>query len=255
MCEEGAAREGEGMFRSTSSTAVDPRLTGGDLVAADLVKTYPGTTTPALRGVDLTITAGESVAVMGPSGSGKTTLLHLLAGVLTPTSGWVAWRGRDLVSLGDAGRTRLRRTDFGFVFQSGHLLPELPAIENVALPLMLAGVPRRAATARAAELFPPLGLDGLTGRRPGELSGGQAQRVAIARAMVGDPGVVFADEPTGALDQATGSEVMEHLLRRCRTAHASLVVVTHDELVARWCSRTVRLRDGLVVADDRVSSR
>ncbi|WP_052466423.1 ABC transporter ATP-binding protein [Mobilicoccus massiliensis] len=239
------------MFTRTSRPAPKPVVTTGDLVASALVKTYPGAGIPALDGVGLAIAGGETVAIMGPSGSGKTTLLHLLAGVLTPTSGAVLWGGRDLATLGDADRTRLRRTDFGFVFQSGHLLPELPAIENAALPLMLAGLPRAEATARAATLFAPLGLETLTNRRPGELSGGQAQRVAIARALVGDPGVVFADEPTGALDQQTGADVMHHLVTRCRAAGSSLVVVTHDENVARWCERTVRLRDGRVVADER----
>lgn len=201
---------------------------------------------PALGGVDLTIAAGESVAVMGPSGSGKTTLLHVLAGILQPTGGQVLWSGRDLARLGDAERTRLRREDFGFVFQQGMLLPELPAVENVALPLMLARTRRAKAVAEARALFEPLGLAGLERRRPGELSGGQAQRVAIARALVGRPGVVFADEPTGALDQVTSAEVMRHLTSLTAHTGASLVVVTHDENVAAWCSRIARMRDGRI---------
>ncbi|MGO4362309.1 ABC transporter ATP-binding protein [Terrabacter sp. 2TAF16] len=225
-----------------------------DLVARDLVMTYgrsgASAGPPALGGVDLTIRAGESLAVMGPSGSGKTTLLHVLAGILRPTGGQVLWRGRDIARMSDRERTVLRREDFGFVFQQGMLLPELPAIENVALPLMLGGVRRSEATARAATLFHPLGLSGLEKRRPGELSGGQAQRVAIARALVARPGVVFADEPTGALDQTTSAEVMHHLTQLAAHTGASLVVVTHDENVARWCHGVVRVRDGRIAGAD-----
>ncbi|KRF47199.1 ABC transporter [Terrabacter sp. Soil810] len=224
---------------------------GSDLVARGLVMTYGRSASagpPALGGVDLTIRAGESLAVMGPSGSGKTTLLHVLAGILRPTGGQVLWRGRDIARMSDRERTVLRREDFGFVFQQGMLLPELPAIENVALPLMLGGTSRSEATARAAALFPPLGLSGLEKRRPGELSGGQAQRVAIARALVARPGVVFADEPTGALDQTTSAEVMHHLTQLAAHTGASLVVVTHDQNVARWCHGVVRVRDGRIAA-------
>ena len=169
---------------SAGSTPVAP---ADALVATDVVKTYgplgPGEVAP-LGGVTLTVAPGESVAIMGPSGSGKTTLLHVLAGILTASGGSVTWRGRDLARMSDRERSALRRRDFGFVFQAGHLLPELPAVENVAVPLMLSGRPRAAAVAEAAALFPVLGLQGLERRRPGELSGGQAQRVAIARAMV-----------------------------------------------------------------------
>jgi putative ABC transport system ATP-binding protein len=199
-----------------------------------------------LGGVTLTVAPGESVAIMGPSGSGKTTLLHVLAGILTASGGTVTWCGRDLARMSDRQRSVLRRDDFGFVFQAGHLLPELPAVENVAVPLMLAGRPRAAAVQEAAALFPVLGLQGLERRRPGELSGGQAQRVAIARAMVARPGVVFADEPTGALDQATSGDVMGHLTAVTRQSGSSLVVVTHDHEVAQWCGRVVRMRDGRV---------
>jgi putative ABC transport system ATP-binding protein len=234
--------------------AQDPGTAGlatPGLVARGLVMTYgrSGSVSgpPALGGVDLTIQSGESIAVMGPSGSGKTTLLHVLAGILRPTSGQVLWRGRDIGRMPDRERTVLRRKDFGFVFQQGMLLPELPAIENVALPLMLDGASRSDATARAATLFPPLGIAGLERRRPGELSGGQAQRVAIARAIVARPGVVFADEPTGALDQGTSAEVLRHLTAMTAHSGAALVVVTHDANVASWCDTVVRVRDGLVV--------
>jgi len=232
------------------SSPGDPPVAATDgLVSTDVVKTYgpvgPDEVAP-LGGVNLTVGPGESVAIMGPSGSGKTTLLHVLAGILTATSGSVTWRGRDLARMSDRQRSVLRRQDFGFVFQAGHLLPELPAVENVAVPLMLAGRPRAAAVAEAAVLFPMLGLQGLERRRPGELSGGQAQRVAIARAMVARPGVVFADEPTGALDQGTSADVMRHLTAVTRQSGSSLVVVTHDVEVAQWCRRLVRMRDGRV---------
>lgn len=209
------------------------------------------TATHALAGVDLSIAPAESVAIMGPSGSGKTTLLHCLAGIVSPTSGSVLWRGQDIATLKDAQRTALRRSDFGFVFQSGQLLPELPAVENAALPLMLGGMPRAQAVATAAVRLRELGLAGMEDRRPGELSGGQAQRVAIARALVGSPGVIFADEPTGALDQTTGAEVMAVLTQAAARSGAALVVVTHDPTVARWCSRTVAMRDGLVSGEFR----
>lgn len=207
----------------------------------------PGNGAIALAGVDLEIAAGESVAIMGPSGSGKTTLLHCLAGILPPTSGQVIWNGRDLAQMSDGDRTALRRHDFGFVFQSGQLLPELPADENAALPLMLGGVPRQQAVTAARQWLGYLGLAGMEDRRPGELSGGQAQRVAIARALTCSPGVIFADEPTGALDQQTGQEVLRVLREATTQTGASLVVVTHDEQVAAWCSRTIRMRDGLIV--------
>lgn len=224
------------------------RQLGGPLVARDLVKTYGSgpTATHALAGVDLTVSPGESLAIMGPSGSGKTTLLHCLAGIITPSSGSVSWRGQDLTQLSEARRTLLRRNDFGFVFQSGQLLPELPAVENAALPLMLGGTLRSEATRAAANWLAHLGLGGLEQRRPGELSGGQAQRVAIARALVARPGIVFADEPTGALDQTTGHEVLNVLIDATRASGAALVVVTHDAGVARHCSRTVTMHDGAI---------
>ncbi|HET8868445.1 MAG TPA: ATP-binding cassette domain-containing protein [Agrococcus sp.] len=206
---------------------------------------------PALADVSLTIGADgpEAVAIMGPSGSGKSTLLHVLAGIIAPADGRVVWRGQDLATMRDGQRTRLRRSDFGFVFQSGQLLPELPAIENVALPLMLGGGSRVGAEAAAGALLNRLGLGGMLTRRPGELSGGQAQRVAIARALVGDPGIVFADEPTGALDRSTGQAVMALLIGATLGHGASLVVVTHDPEVAAACSRVIRLEDGRVVSD------
>jgi putative ABC transport system ATP-binding protein len=200
--------------------------------------------TTVLRGADLAVHRGEVVAVTGPSGSGKSTLLHCLAGILAPDEGEV-WLGGDRIDRwSDARRTALRGSRLGFVFQFGQLLPELPAVENVALPLMLRGMRRAAAVAQAGAWFPALGLAGLEQRRPGQLSGGQEQRVAIARALVTEPEVVFADEPTGALDSGTGRRLMELLTALAARTGAGLVVVTHDADVAARCHRTVVLRDG-----------
>ncbi|GAA4526942.1 MULTISPECIES: ABC transporter ATP-binding protein [Nonomuraea] len=216
------------------------------LVGRALAKRFGQTV--ALGGVDIAVRAAEAVAIMGPSGSGKSTLLHCLAGIMKPDAGEVHLLGQRIDDLGERKRSALRRTRFGFVFQFGQLLPELPAEENVALPLMLGGVARQDAVRTARQWFGPLGLGGMEGRRPGELSGGQAQRVAIARALVTRPAVVFADEPTGALDQATGHETMRLLVEATKHNDASLIVVTHDPNVAAWCDRTVEVRDGRLLA-------
>ncbi|WP_219106509.1 ABC transporter ATP-binding protein [Austwickia sp. TVS 96-490-7B] len=205
----------------------------------------------ALAGVSLHIEAGESVAIMGPSGSGKSTLLHCLAGIVVPDHGRVVFAGQDLTRLTDRQRSHLRLRQLGVVFQDGQLIPELPARENVALPLMLQGMARGAALRTADEHLTRLGVGELRGRRPGDMSGGQSQRIAVARALAGQPQIVFADEPTGALDQATGHEMMQLLTTTARMAQTSLVVVTHDIDVARWCSRLVEIRDGLIHADRR----
>lgn len=203
----------------------------------------------ALANLDVVIPAGQAVAIMGPSGSGKSTLLHCLAGILTPDVGQVRLGETVVSDLPDRQRSKLRRERFGFVFQDGQLLPELPARENVALPLLLAGVGRSEALRVADEWLERLGLEAAGRRRPGEMSGGQAQRVAIARAMVHTPDVVFADEPTGALDQATGHEVMQILTTTTAMTGTTLVLVTHDRQVASWCTRLVELRDAMVHAD------
>lgn len=200
--------------------------------------------TLALNRVNFVLGEGETVAVMGPSGSGKSTLLHALAGIIKPTAGTVIFRGADLSRMSDAERTKLRRNAFGFVFQSGQLLPELPAVENIALPMMLDGMPYRTATDTAILWLERMGLRALATHRPGEMSGGQMQRIAIARALAVKPAVVFADEPTGALDQATGREVMDILMAAARDNGSAVVVVTHDPNVASFCSRTVTMQDG-----------
>ena len=222
------------------------------LATHDITKSFGAVR--ALAGISVRVEQGESVAIMGPSGSGKSTLLHCLSGVLVPDYGVVDFDGGPLSALNDRQRSHLRLSEFGFVFQDGQLLPELPARENVALPLMLTGTSRRLALAAADDMLGRIGLGELRGRRPGDMSGGQAQRVAIARAMVGHPRVVFADEPSGALDQASGHEVMQLLTTTCRIAGAALVVVTHDINVARWCSRLIEIRDGIVHADRRLSA-
>jgi putative ABC transport system ATP-binding protein len=221
------------------------------LSAHNLIKHYGETV--ALGGVDFAIRAGESVAIMGASGSGKTTLLHSLAGILTPDSGEVMFDRADGQSvivnlLGEGARSQLRREAFGFVFQQGLLVPELTVVENVALPLMLLGQTRREAIENAGPWLSRLGLRGFDDRRLGQLSGGQAQRVAIARSQVTGASVVFADEPTGALDSVTSDEVMSALIDSTTGRGKSLVVVTHNEDVADRCSRVVHLRDGLVVS-------
>jgi putative ABC transport system ATP-binding protein len=224
------------------------------LSARGLTMVYPGSTVPALNNVSLDVLPGESVAVMGASGSGKTTLLHLLAGILTPTSGSVMLETPQgpvgVHTLDDADRSRLRREQLGFVFQQGLLLDELTALENVAVALMLNGVPRALAQAQASQWLAALGLTGLEDRRLGALSGGQAQRVAVARAQVTGARLLFADEPTGALDSRTGAEVLDLLLAAV-TQGRTLVVVTHDSQVASRCDRVVTLSDGRIVADTR----
>ena len=205
--------------------------------------------TAALDNVNLDIQLGQSLAIMGPSGSGKSTLLHALAGIDLPDSGQITLNlpgsaPVQIESLKDKPRTKLRREAFGFVFQSGLLIPELTAIENVAMALMINGVPRSNAMDRAARALAQLGLAGMEERRIGQLSGGQQQRVAIARAQVTGASVVFADEPTGALDSTTGAEVLETLLDCTVGAGKSLVMVTHDRTVAERCDRIVQLSDG-----------
>ncbi|WP_431932668.1 ABC transporter ATP-binding protein [Micromonospora sp. RP3T] len=210
--------------------------------------------TPALRGASLAVEAGEVVAVMGPSGSGKSTLLHCLAGILPPDSGEIHFDGNRIDTLGEADRSALRRDRFGFVFQFGQLVPELTAAENVALPLLLGGV-RRAPALRAAHgWFDRLGLAGLEHRRSGELSGGQAQRVALARGLVARPQVLFADEPTGALDSLTGEEVMALLVDTAREQGTTVILVTHEPRVAAYADREVVVRDGRINAPAGVAS-
>ncbi|MCX5385338.1 ABC transporter ATP-binding protein [Streptomyces sp. NBC_00083] len=215
---------------------------GSLLVAKDLHKAYGPT--PALDGAGFSIHPGEVVAVMGPSGSGKSTLLHCLAGIVTPDSGTITYDGRELSAMPDAERSALRRTEFGFVFQFGQLVPELTCVENVALPLRLTGVKRREAERRSLEWMERLEVADLGNKRPGEVSGGQGQRVAVARSLVTQPRVVFADEPTGALDSLNGERVMQLLTEAARSTNAAVVLVTHEARVAAYSDREIVVRDG-----------
>jgi putative ABC transport system ATP-binding protein len=216
------------------------------LIATELGVRFGRTT--ALAHLDFTVAPGESVAVMGASGSGKSTLLHLLAGLLRPDTGAVHFEGRRIDQLPDAARSALRLRRFGFVLQFGDLVPELSLRENVELPIRLLGVGRRAARDRAGALLGELEVLDVADRRPGEVSGGQAQRAAVARALVHRPAVVFADEPTGALDSAAGELVLDALTGLAGEHGSSLVLVTHDSRTAAYADRTVLLRDGRIAA-------
>jgi putative ABC transport system ATP-binding protein len=213
------------------------------LLGLELHKSYG--LTPALRGASIAVNEGEIVAVMGPSGCGKSTLLHCLSGVLAPDSGEVYFAGERIDRVTDRQRVHLRRTAFGLVYQFGQLVPELPAVENIALPLLLAGRSRRECLAQAEEWLARMGLSGLGQRLPGDLSGGQGQRVAVARALVGRPRVVFADEPTGSLDSVGADEVMELLVDTAKKQGTAVFVVTHEPRVAGFADRTVLMRDGV----------
>ena len=224
----------------------------GLLRAVDVYKSFGPT--PALQGASFTVRPGEIVAIMGPSGSGKSTLLHCLAGIFLPDRGEISLDGQRIDQLDENARSALRRSAFGFVFQFGQLVPELTAADNVALPLLLGKAKRRQAYVQAEAWLRRLGLEGLGGRRTGELSGGQAQRVAIARALVGRPRVLFADEPTGSLDSVTGEEVMNLLVDTARAEGSTVVLVTHDARVAAYADREVLVRDGRVTLGNPVEA-
>jgi lipoprotein-releasing system ATP-binding protein len=217
-----------------------------------LVKAYQGQGTQALvlKGVDFSARQGEVVAVVGPSGAGKTTLLYLLGGLAKPSSGSLHLLGQDLLALGDAEAARLRNRSIGFVFQFHHLLPELSALDNVALPRMISGEARRKACAAAAGLLQEVGLAHRASAKPGELSGGEQQRVALARAQSMQPAVLLADEPTGNLDRATAEGVHELLLAAARTRGQAVVIVTHNESLASRADRVVRMQDGCILSQD-----
>jgi putative ABC transport system ATP-binding protein len=200
--------------------------------------------TNALEDASLDVVSGEVVAVMGPSGSGKSTLLHCMAGIITPDAGVISYKDKDLAKMGDADRSALRRTEFGFVFQFGQLVPELTCIENVALPLRLGRTARKEAERQATKWLERLEVGEVADKRPGEVSGGQGQRVAVARALVTNPSVVFADEPTGALDSLNGELVMRLLVDAAKDSGAGVVLVTHEARVAAYSDREVVVRDG-----------
>ena len=202
-----------------------------------------------LNGVSLSVARGEAVALLGPSGSGKSSLLMVAAGLESPSSGAVSLAGTPLTGLGEDALARFRRTHVGIVFQNFHLVPTMTAQENVAVPLELLGA--KDAFARADAALDSVGLGHRRTHYPGQLSGGEQQRVALARAIVHRPEVLFADEPTGNLDGATGAQIVELLFRLRREANATLFLVTHEEALASRCDRTLRMKDGLIVAEER----
>ncbi|MDT0430809.1 ABC transporter ATP-binding protein [Streptomyces salyersiae] len=214
--------------------------------ARGLKKSYGRT--EALRGASLDLRPGEILAVTGASGSGKSTLLHCLAGIVRPDAGSVAYGGERLDQAAETRLSALRRGDFGVVFQFGQLIPELTALDNVALPLLLSGTGRRPAEHQAGEWLERFGVRGQADLRPGEMSGGQGQRVALARALVTGPRAVFADEPTGALDSLAGEQVMTALVHAARESATAILLITHDAQIAAYADREVWLRDGAVHA-------
>ncbi len=219
------------------------------IAAAGLTKTYGSgpTAVTALTGVGLSVPRGERLAVVGKSGSGKSTLMNLLGGLDSPTAGTLSVAGRDLSSLSRRQLADYRLTSVGFVFQSFHLLPAKTALENVEVPLLLAGRPRRERRATARALLDAVGMGHRTGHTPPQLSGGERQRVAVARALANGPALLLADEPTGNLDSASAAAVMDLLLGQVRDRGVTLVLVTHDEeLAARSADRVIRMRDGRV---------
>lgn len=202
--------------------------------------------TKALRGVSLDVMPGEVLAIMGPSGSGKSTLLHSLAAITAIDEGKITLSGERIDTMNDARRSVLRRTEFGFVFQFSQLVPELSVIDNVALPLLLNGVRRKDAYAKAKKWVATVGLGGKEDSLPGELSGGQAQRVAIARAMVIEPRVLFADEPTGSLDSLNSQKVMELFIATAKQHGTTVIMVTHEPTIAAYADREIVVRDGMI---------
>lgn len=222
------------------------------LEGRDLCKSYGKAygRTEALRGASLRLDAGEILAVTGTSGSGKSTLLHCLAGIVRPDTGSVSYRGERLDQLPEKRLSELRRTEFGVVFQFGQLIPELTALDNVALPLLLAGTSRAQAHTLAGEWLERFGVRGQSELRPGEMSGGQAQRTALARALITGPKAVFADEPTGALDSLASEQVMTALVHTARESGTAILLITHDTQVAAYADREVRMADGAVAATE-----
>jgi ABC-type lipoprotein export system ATPase subunit len=218
------------------------------LLARALAKTYAmgGRSLEVLRGVDLTVTRGEFLALRGASGAGKSTLLYLIGGLDSPNAGEIFFKGQNLANFSEAELTQFRSRRVGFIFQAYHLLPELTALENVCLPARVARISAGQAGRRGRELLTRVGLKDRTDHKPSELSGGEQQRVAIARALINEPELLLADEPTGNLDSKTGGEIIELLKNLCSEKQMTLVIATHDEKVAARAERTIQLVDGQV---------
>jgi putative ABC transport system ATP-binding protein len=229
---------------SAHTAGVDPDADRHVLSARALVYSYGST--PALRGVSVHVDAGEVLAITGPSGSGKSTLMLCLSGVLRPDAGAVRFGDHIISNSSESERSKLRRSEFGILFQFGQLVPELTAAENVALPLLLSGVKRKPAITAATNWLDRFGVADQAASRPAEMSGGQAQRAAAARAMVTEPKVLLADEPTGALDALAGEQVMSQIVRVARESSTSVVIITHDAKIAAHGDREVAVRDGMI---------
>ena len=234
------------------TTVAEPSVgSAAAIVATDVLRTYQleGVEVPALRGVSVQVEPGEFAAIIGPSGSGKSTLMHLLGLLDRPTAGTITVGGRDATGLTDTELAVLRNETIGFVFQSFQLLPRTTATDNVSLPLVYRGTPRRERRDRAVEALQTVGLGHRLDHRPSQMSGGEQQRVAIARALVGEPRVLLADEPTGNLDTRTGEEIMAILETLNRDRGVAVLLVTHDRDVAERARRQIHMRDGLIESD------
>ncbi|HKS92788.1 MAG TPA: ABC transporter ATP-binding protein [Tepidiformaceae bacterium] len=235
-------------------TQANGRSIGGDIVieAGQIEKTYDtgGVQTHALRELSLQVRRGEMIAIMGPSGCGKTTLLNCLSGLDDFDSGIVLINGTDITRMADDRKTAFRASDMGFVFQTYNLLPVLSAVENVELPLILSGIRPGIARSMALQSLDRVHLRELANKRPAQLSGGQRQRVTIARALVNRPAIIWADEPTGALDSATATEIMDLIVELNEAEHQTCVIVTHDPKVAARCHRTIQMADGIIVREN-----
>ena len=234
------------------TTVAEPSVgSAAAIVATDVLRTYQleGVEVPALRGVSVQVEPGEFAAIIGPSGSGKSTLMHLLGLLDRPTGGTITVGGRDATGLTDTELAVLRNETIGFVFQSFQLLPRTTATDNVSLPLVYRGTPRRERRDRAVEALQTVGLGHRLDHRPSQMSGGEQQRVAIARALVGEPRVLLADEPTGNLDTRTGEEIMAILETLNRDRGVAVLLVTHDRDVAERARRQIHMRDGLIESD------
>lgn len=245
--------EGENVFELKSSPVEEERRTGAHMIEArEVRKTYNGgkVEVEALKGVNLAVRKGEMVAIMGPSGCGKTTLLNSLSGLDDITSGEVLIAGDSIGEMSDRKRTRFRAQKMGFIFQSYNLMPVLSAVENVELPLLVAGAKPKDARKKALWALEMVGLADQAHKRPNEMSGGQQQRVTVARSFVNEPAIVWADEPTGALDSETSKEIMDLLVRLNAEQEQTFVLVTHDAAVAKRAHRTIRMNDGLIESDE-----